>query len=335
MPTDNLNTIDIQGRDPMAPSDETYMRRALQLSLLGEGAVSPNPMVGAVIVAPGGRIIGEGYHRRYGGPHAEVNAVASVRETDRELLSQSTMYVTLEPCSHYGKTPPCAKLILECGIPRVVVGTLDPFPKVSGRGVEMLRRGGVEVRTGVLAKECEAVNRRFMTAHRLGRPWVILKWAESSDGYIGARDKNGAPGPVALSDAMGLVWMHRERSQCDAILVGTDTIVADNPSLTLRRWPGKSPRPVTFRSARIPADAAIMRRDPLWIQPHAPLLPQLQRLYNEHGITSLMVEGGAKTLESFINEGLVDEIRCEKTAVALGCGVMAPDVRGHRLRSDV
>ncbi len=294
------------------------MRRAIQLARLGEGNVSPNPMVGAVVVAPGGRIIGEGYHRRYGESHAEVNAIASVAQRDRNLLRDSTIYVTFEPCSHYGKTPPCAKLITEIGPRRVVVGCLDPFPKVSGRGMKMLEEAGIETTVGVLREECERLNRRFMTAHRNGRPWVQLKWAESSDGFLSMRDSSGKLIPAHLSTPISLVWMHRQRSLTDAIMVGTTTIISDNPSLTCRHWPGNNPKKITFQSYRTPPESLIARdSEAIFLSPNAPLKPQLEYLYSEKGITSLMVEGGAETLRSFIAEGLADEIRCEVSPVLL------------------
>ena len=242
---------------------EYYMRRAIELARKGAGFVSPNPMVGAVIVAPGGRIIGEGWHRRYGGPHAEVNAVASVKAEDDMLLPESTIYVSLEPCSHYGKTPPCSKLLIEKRFRRVVIGMRDPFKEVSGRGIVMLREAGIEVIENVLEKECRHLNRRFITAHTLHRPYIQLKWAQSADGYIAAINAQGEGIPVKLSDPLTSVEMHRERAMADAILAGTNTIISDNPSLTTRLWPGKSPRPVIFASARIPADAEILKHNPI------------------------------------------------------------------------
>ena len=212
-----------------------YMRRCLQLAACGRGRVSPNPMVGAVIVCDG-KIVGEGYHRQFGGPHAEVNAVASMR--DPECLSRSTLYVSLEPCSHYGKTPPCSRLIIEKKIPRVVVGCLDPFPSVSGRGVAMLREAGVEVVTGVLEAECRALNAAFMTAHERQRPYVVLKWAQSRDGFIDRR-RRPEEAPCRFSDAQTSLFVHRLRAGCDAILVGARTAWLDNPTLTLRLWPGR------------------------------------------------------------------------------------------------
>lgn len=210
--------------------DEKYMQRALQLGRQGGGHASPNPMVGAVVVHDG-VIIGEGFHRCCGQGHAEVNAIASVH--DKSLLASSTIYVTLEPCSHYGKTPPCAKLLIDNQVPRVVVGTLDPFEKVSGRGVAMLREAGVEVVVGVLEEECLQLNKRFFIAHTTGKPWVLLKWAQSADGYMARHD-----GAVQFSTPLTQSLMHRERSMVDAIVVGAGTVAADNPSLTTRCWSG-------------------------------------------------------------------------------------------------
>ena len=212
--------------------DEIYMRRALELAALGCGYVSPNPMVGAVIVGPDGRVIGEGWHRRYGGWHAEVNAVSSVRPSDEHLLEKSTIYVTLEPCSHYGKTPPCAELLVRKRFHRVVLGTIDPFAKVRGRGIAMLRDAGIEVRIGVLEPECRALNAHFFTAHENGRPYITLKWAQSADGYIGLADGS----PIRLSTPLTSVLVHRQRSLHDAILVGSGTMLSDHPRLDVRLW---------------------------------------------------------------------------------------------------
>lgn len=289
--------------------DTKYMERALQLARLGEGLVSPNPMVGAVIVAADGRIIGEGYHHRYGGPHAEVCAVQSVKDDDRKLLADSTLYVTLEPCSHYGKTPPCARLIIDCGIPRVAVGSADPFPEVSGRGIRMLREAGVQVTEDVLRNECDALNVRFLTAHRLKRPWIQLKWAQSADGFMAGIDDDGNPVRVQFSGPVSAVCMHRRRSMVDAIMVGTHTIDIDRPRLDCRLWPGKAPRRVL---------------------PEHDLETQMKRLYSEEGITSLMVEGGPTLLRSFIEAGLYDDVRIEKTSVILGKGLPAPQLPENR-----
>ena len=223
-------------------SDADYMRRALQLASNGIFDAHPNPMVGAVIVAPDGRIIGEGWHRRCGEGHAEVNAVAMVRD-EAEFLT-ATMYVTLEPCSHYGRTPPCAELIISKRIPRVVVGCLDPFEKVSGRGVKMLRDAGVNVTVGVLEEECWQLNVRFITAHTRRSPYVILKWAESADGYIDGR----------ISTPLTSVMVHRLRAEADGILVGSGTALADDPRLDVRLAGGKDPvRVVLDRRGRLVA----------------------------------------------------------------------------------
>lgn len=302
--------------------DAVYMRRALQLSKGGEGRVAPNPMVGAVVVARG-RIIGEGYHRTYGGPHAEVNAISSVKESDRRLLKESTIYVTLEPCSHYGKTPPCAKLIIDSGIPRVVVGAPDPNPLVAGRGTAMLRHEGIEVIEGVMLAECMELNRRFMTAQTHDRPWIQLKWAQSADGFIAAFDDKANPVPAKLSNDLSSVWMHRERASAQAILVGSNTLATDHPRLDVRFWAGKNP----------------LRVDPALAHDLPGMLSQLKR----EGIHSLMVEGGAKMLNSFIDANLFDEIRVETSKGLLGGGVGAPvlpeglelcseeSVRGNRI----
>jgi len=285
--------------------DNMYMRRALLLAHGGEGRVAPNPMVGAVVVADG-RIIGEGFHRTYGGPHAEVNAIASVRDRDRHLLPESTIYVTLEPCSHYGKTPPCSKLIIDSRIPRVVVGAPDPNPLVAGRGVRMLREAGIDVNEGVLLDECLEINRRFMTAHTLSRPWIQLKWAQSADGFMAATDENGNPEPVKFSNALSSVWMHRERGMAEAIMAGSNTIAIDKPRLDVRLWSGKNPVRVDCTS-------------------HVNLRELVEKLKTD-GITSLMVEGGPTLLRSFIHEDLFDEIRVESSHVATGHGLAAPSI---------
>lgn len=293
--------------------DEKYMRRALDLAWSGAGHVSPNPMVGAVIVAPDGRIIGEGYHRRYGEGHAEVNAMASVEERDIPLIKDSTIYVTLEPCSHYGKTPPCAKLLIDKGIKRCVIGIGDPNPKVAGRGIKMLRDAGIEVKENVLRDECEALNERFFTAHTKRRPWILLKWAETADGAMNAPDGS----PISISTPSTRALMHRERSMCDAIMVGTGTLLADNPTLTTRHWPGNNPRPVIFDSPRIKDEAIrnqlkVLSRDPIILNSGMTLEDNMRMLYEQYGITSLMVEGGRTLIKSFMDAGLFDRIRIER-----------------------
>ncbi|MBD5355634.1 MAG: bifunctional diaminohydroxyphosphoribosylaminopyrimidine deaminase/5-amino-6-(5-phosphoribosylamino)uracil reductase RibD [Bacteroides sp.] len=293
--------------------NDKYMRRALQLARGGEGRVAPNPMVGAVVVADG-KIIGEGFHATYGGPHAEVNAIASVKKSDRHLLAKSTIYVTLEPCSHYGKTPPCAKLIIETGIPKVVTGAPDPNPLVSGRGIKMLREAGIAVTEGCLLKECLDINVRFMTAQTYNRPWVQLKWAQSSDGFMAGIDSKGNYQPIKFSSPLSSVWMHRERAAAQAIMVGSNTLAIDKPRLDVRLWAGKNPLKVEC--------------------PHNADLPALLESLKQKGINSLMVEGGAKLLRSFISLGLYDEIRIEESPLSLSCGLAAPSVPPHMTLKD-
>ena len=250
-------------------------------------------MVGAVIVCQG-HIIGEGYHIRCGGPHAEVNAIRSVR--DPEQLKQSTIYVSLEPCAHYGKTPPCADLIVEKQIPRVVVGCQDPFAKVNGLGIKKLRDAGIEVRVGVLEEECIRLNRRFMNFHRHHRPWVTLKWAQSADGYM---DKERTPNqsPACFSSPFTQVLVHRMRAQNMAIMVGTNTVLYDNPSLTNRLWPGNSPLRVTIdRHGRIPSTAHLLDESVPTVVYHDESLQEILNHLYQHGIQSLMIEGGARLL---------------------------------------
>lgn len=314
--------------------DNTYMRRALQLAKNGRFDASPNPMVGAVIVADG-KIIGEGFHRRCGEPHAEVNAVNSVSKPD--LLRRATIYVTLEPCAHYGKTPPCAQLLIDKEIPRIVVGCQDPFAKVSGRGISMLRDAGREVVVGVLEEECLALNRRFIRAHSARRPYVMLKWAQSADGFIGAIDKEGRPLPVSFSNPATAMTTHRLRAEFDAIMVGTGTVIADNPRLDTRLWPGSNPRPVTMDfHGRIPHEAAILANPQtiIYREGESPA-SILSDLYSRHGITSLLVEGGARLLQSFIDEDLFDEIRVETAPVRFEKGIPAPQLKNRPLPSAI
>lgn len=274
--------------------DEKMMRRAIQLARNGCMDTSPNPMVGCVI-AIGDRIIGEGYHRRCGEGHAEVNAVASV--ADPSMLKEATAYVTLEPCSHYGKTPPCARLLIDKGLKRVVIGSGDPNAKVNGRGVAMLREAGIEVVTGVLEDECRAINPHFMTAFSADRPYVMLKWAQSADGYMDVKRDLGEPS-FLFSTPLNRAIVHRLRATHDAIMVGRRTADMDRPSLTVRYWAGRNPR-------RIIADS------------HESVPDMLLRLRAE-GVTSLLVEGGPALLQSFINSGLWDEARIEVAPVKLG-----------------
>lgn len=299
------------------------MRRALQLAACGASRVSPNPQVGAVIVAPDGRIIGEGYHRTYGTPHAEPNAVTSVREADRHLLPQSTIYVTLEPCSHYGKTPPCADLLVRCGFRRAVIGILDPFPAVAGRGVQRLRDAGIDVEVGCMEEECRAINRRFLTAHTLHRPYIQLKWAQSADLFIAS---SAGEERAIFSTPLSMMWMHRERTLADAIMVGPKTVLVDNPRLDCRLWPGRKPLNIGLApvSDRLPQQLHFFNSPYVIKADDESLQEFLHRLYTDYKISSLMVEGGSKTLQAFIDAGLYDEIRIETSPQLLHRGVKAP-----------
>lgn len=315
-------------KEDMSENGEKYMRRALELARNGLGYASPNPMVGAVIVAPDGRIIGEGWHRRCGEGHAEVNAVASVGDTDRRLLASSTMYVTLEPCAHYGKTPPCAELIIRTGIPHVVVGTVDPFAKVSGRGIAMLREAGVEVETGVLGEECRELNRRFFTAHTLHRPFITLKWARSADGFMDWKRDAVHDAPCRFSTPLTSLLTMKLRSLHDAVFTTSVTIGADNCRLTVRGWDGRQPRRVVLdRHGRLNPDAAILTdgaTPPLVIGPDmsaeygCDLQNLFSMLYGQYGITSVLVEAGPTFLMALIEADLWDVAREEVSPVVLG-----------------
>ncbi len=302
------------------------MRRALELATLGRGQVSPNPMVGCVIVHDATqRIIGEGWHQRYGEAHAERNAVQAVKPDDLPLLSDSTAYVTLEPCSHYGKQPPCANLLIETGIGRVVCCNDDPNPLVGGQGFAKLERAGVRVERGVLADEGRLLNARFFTFMEQQRPYIILKWAETSDGYM------GAPGgqPVPISGPLSQRLVHRWRGEEDAIMVGTNTARNDNPRLNTRLWPGKHPtRIVIDRHNTLPPDLHLFDgAQQTIVISDAGLSGGLASLV-EQKITSVIVEGGAALLTSFLSEGLWDELRVFRSPAMLGDGIKAPTVRG-------
>ena len=301
-----------------------YMQRCIQLAKCGEMGAPPNPMVGAVIVH-NDRIIGEGYHRKCGGPHAEVNAIRSVR--DESLLKDSTIYVSLEPCSHYGKTPPCADLIIEKGIPRVVVGCLDPFAKVNGQGIRKLRDAGIEVVVGVMEQECLQLNRKFITFHQQHRPWVTLKWAQSQDGFMDADRQPGEPA-VKFSSAFTQTLVHRMRAMNQAIMVGTRTVLLDNPSLTTRLWDGPNPLRVSVDRKGILPESIHLKdgKVPTVIYCHGDLPAILEDLYRQ-GIQSLMVEGGACLIQHFVDEGLWDEARVEVAPLVLGKGVSAPRLK--------
>jgi diaminohydroxyphosphoribosylaminopyrimidine deaminase/5-amino-6-(5-phosphoribosylamino)uracil reductase len=322
---------------------EKYMRRCLELARLGAGYVSPNPMVGAVIVHQG-QIIGEGYHQHYGKAHAEVHAIQDLLEKFKdadELLNNSIIYVSLEPCAHYGKTPPCSDLIIRHRIPMVVVGCRDPFEQVDGRGIEKLRAAGVEVVENVLKEECEDLNKRFFTRVRLQRPYIILKWAETGDGFFAPEGDEQR----WISSQASKIISHRWRSEEDAILVGKRTALIDNPKLDVREWKGRNPlRIVLDKNLELPAtlnlfdqsqDTIVFNTKKMEIDGRIKfleiedwnLLPQLiaYQLYLMD-VQSLIVEGGTKTLQVFLDAGLWDEARVLKSPQIWNKGLKAPQI---------
>jgi diaminohydroxyphosphoribosylaminopyrimidine deaminase/5-amino-6-(5-phosphoribosylamino)uracil reductase len=328
-----------------------FMKLALELAKKGEGYVAPNPLVGCVIVHDN-QVIGEGYHAAWGGPHAEVQAIGSVR--DKELLKDCTLYVTLEPCAHFGKTPPCSNLIVEMKIPRVVVGCRDPFPQVNGKGIEQLRENGVEVISDVLEEECRWLNRRFFTFHEKHRPYVVLKWAQSVDGFMDVSRNKNVQGSFMISHPDTQVQVHRWRAQEAAILIGKNTLFNDNPSLTVRRVEGKNPLRVVLSAEgidianlQISNDEAptvvITNRDEYVVgsvhnwacgDVHNPE-NVLSRLHRE-GVLSVLIEGGAHVLQSFMDAGLWDEVRIITGSIELHSGLIAPSIEhgfSHEERS--
>lgn len=326
----------------MLPTEhELYMQRCLQLAQYGAGRTAPNPMVGSVIVH-NGLIIGEGYHRQYGGPHAEVNAIASVK--DSSLLGQSTLYVNLEPCAHFGKTPPCADLIIEKRIPRVVIGCRDPFPLVDGKGIEKLQKAGVEVLVDVLKEESRALNRRFFTFHEQQRPYIILKWAQTLDGFIDkTRKANDPVQPSWITNEQCRRLVHKWRTQEAGILVGTHTALNDNPRLNVRDWSGIPPmRMVIDRLLRLPSHLHLFdcsqptvvftEQEPIdhtsiqYVQLpfDCSLSESIVRWCFQNRVQSIIIEGGSQTLHSFIDAGLWDEARVFYGSIRFVDGVKAP-----------
>lgn len=307
--------------------DEKYIGRCLELAQKGRCRTAPNPMVGAVIVAEG-RIIGEGYHAICGQGHAEVNAIKSVKPADGHLLTKATIYVSLEPCSHYGKTPPCADLIVEKQIPRIVVGCQDPFSKVAGRGIAKLREAGREVVVGVREAECRHLIRRFITFHTLHRPFITLKWAQSRDAFIDGRTgQTGEPTYFSTPETQMLV--HKLRAEHSAILVGSRSALLDNPSLNVRCWSGPQPlRIVLGHQTDLPADLRLFDGSQPTLHWKEPVSALLEELYNR-GIQSLLVEGGAQVLQSFIDANLWDEAQVEIAPFTLGQGTSAPTMGKH------
>ena len=303
-------------------TDELYMHRCIQLALNGMQNASPNPMVGAVVVCDG-RIIGEGYHVRCGEGHAEVNAIASVKSDDEHLLPESTIYVSLEPCAHYGKTPPCANLIVGKRIKRCVIGCVDPFSKVSGKGIAILQDAGVEVVVGVLERECQDLNKRFITFHTLHRPFITLKWAQTSEGFIAPTNHTKGK-PLIISNPLTATLCHKRRAEHQAIIIGRRTLEADNPSLNIRHWSGKSPLPVIIgdKEKLMSTNLKLLEGDSnVLFYPSA--IESVKSLYAA-GIQSALVEGGRQTLQSFIDSGLWDEAYIETSPVSIHEGIPSP-----------
>ncbi|MGY5850454.1 bifunctional diaminohydroxyphosphoribosylaminopyrimidine deaminase/5-amino-6-(5-phosphoribosylamino)uracil reductase RibD [Salegentibacter sp. F14] len=324
---------------------EKYIKRCIQLAQNGRGTTYPNPMVGSVIVYQD-KIIGEGWHRYAGEPHAEVLAINAVQ--DQALLKDSTIYVSLEPCSHYGKTPPCSDLIIAKGIRKVVIGSVDPFSEVSGRGIKKLLEAGCKVKVGVLEDQCQWLNRRFFTYHQQRRPYIILKWAQSQDAFI-APEKQEKREPVWITNPHSNQLVHKWRSQEQSIMVGTQTAVADNPKLSTRLWDGPDPVRIALdRQLRIPRDSALFDGSikTIIITENNHKIPAEDNLIFEsidfqgdipreicevlyrHQIQSVIIEGGAKTLQTFIDAGLWDEARVFTGKTQLKKGIKAPVFSG-------
>jgi len=337
----------------MVESDDIkFMQRCLELAAKAEGLTYPNPMVGAVIVYEG-NIIGEGFHLKAGTPHAEVLAINSV--SDKSLLKYSSLYVNLEPCSHFGKTPPCADLIISSSIPRVIIGTGDTSEKVSGEGIARLKKAGCDVKTGVLEMECRRLNRRFFTGAEKRRPYIILKWAQSPDGYIDIlRPVNHENKPVWITGKPEKVLVHKWRSTEQSILVGAGTVRADDPQLSVREWTGYQPLKVVLsRSGAIGQNSALSRTNGKFIvftfdmesdlpgalkirlEQGISASDQIGRYLYSIGITSLFVEGGAEVLNHFISEGYWDEARVFTGELPFGDGLKAPVLENAKLTGRV
>lgn len=331
--------------------NKRYMFRCIELARLGAGNVAPNPMVGCVIVSDG-KIIGEGFHQQYGQAHAEVNAIHSVSNVS--LLKNSTLYVSLEPCAHHGLTPPCSDLIVEKQIPKVVIGTVDPFSEVAGKGIEKLKKAGIEVEVGLLENECRELNKRFFTFHEKSRPYIILKWAQTIDGFIDReRGTEDFGQPTWISGELTQRLVHKIRSEEAAILVGTNTAEKDNPSLTVRYWSGKNPvRLVTDNHLRLPKNLHLFDQTAptlvfnsvkneeeknisfVKIDFGQSIIPQILQELHSRRILSVVVEGGKKLLESFIGAGLWDEALVFTGPKFFQRGIKAPHLEGKLIASE-
>ncbi|TVZ14473.1 bifunctional diaminohydroxyphosphoribosylaminopyrimidine deaminase/5-amino-6-(5-phosphoribosylamino)uracil reductase RibD [Maribacter sp. MAR_2009_72] len=330
-------------------NDEIYMLRCIEIAKYGLGSTAPNPMVGAVIVHSG-KIIGEGFTSAFGGNHAEVNAIHSV--SDKSQLKDATIYVTLEPCSHFGKTPPCADLIIQMGIPKVVIGLKDPHEKVAGNGIKRLKSAGCIVKVGILEQKCKVHHARFLTNCIKKRPYIILKWAETIDGYIAPDTlrRGDKKEPFWITNTRSRQLVHKWRSEEPGILVGTNTVMADNPQLNVRNWTGKNPlRIVLDRELKIPSTYHIFdgKQQTLIctqvvdskqynsnarykiVDFEANLAQQLCKILYEENIQSIIIEGGLHTLQSFIDANLWDEARIFKGTNRFGTGLSAPRIKGY------
>ena len=325
-------------------TDRIFMKRCLELASLGAGSVAPNPMVGCVVVY-NDEIIGEGFHEKYGEAHAEVNAIRSVK--NQELLKESTLYVTLEPCAHHGKTPPCSDLIVAKQIPKVVIGTIDPFAEVAGRGIEKMKQAGINVSVGVQEEECRKLNKRFFTFHQKKRPYVFLKWAQTQDGFIDInRPAEHFGEPTWITGHEALIYVHQMRAEENAIMVGTNTAEKDNPSLTVRHCKGKNPlRIVLDRNLRLSHDLKLFNSDSgtiiinsikseckenleyIQVDYSQNILPQILEILYQKEKLSLIVEGGRELLQSFIDSDLWDEAHVYTGAKNFYHGVEAPKLK--------
>lgn len=321
-----------------ALKDQVYISRCLQLAKLGEGYVAPNPMVGAVLVYDD-IIIGEGYHQQYGGPHAEVNCINAVAEEHKKNIAESTLYVSLEPCAHFGKTPPCADLIIQQKIPRVVIACRDIFAKVNGQGIQKLKDAGIDVKEGILEDAAIELNKRFFCFHQYHRPYIILKWAQTSDGFIANENYQS----IAISNSFSNRWVHSLRAQNAAIMIGTHTALYDEPSLTTRLWPGNNPvRIIIDKRLQIPATALLFNNNApvivfneikeeilghihfFKVDQKENLLLQMNRLLYQKNINSVLVEGGSRLLKSFADADLWDEAFClTSSEIKTGSGIAA------------
>ena len=308
---------------------EVYIKRCLQIARNGLGTTRPNPMVGAIIVV-NDKIISEGYTSVHGGSHAEVNAINAVN--DKSILAKATLYVTLEPCSHYGKTPPCSDLIITHKIPEVIIGCIDDNPEVAGKGVKKLKDTGCKVTVGVLEEECKTHHKRFFTFHNKKRPYIILKWAETADGYIAPKSKQKKE-PVWITNSYSRQIVHKWRAEEQAILVGTNTVFEDNPSLTVRDWKGEHPiRVVLDKNSKLPKTLNVFNSEAkTFILDHSIIsspdasAEQICDYLHKQSINSVIIEGGAKTLQTFIDENLWDEARIFKGNLLFKDGIKAPE----------